>query len=125
MRIPKRLYFRARFVRAFQRSALAACCVSYWLRMHANGCGKGHVQPRHVYVAFSLVIWYYILVYILVFYVIYDAPGRENLACWQGDFFLVTVTFLAWSRDSIPIRDSGFEPGIIADLRPILRALAG
>jgi hypothetical protein len=50
----------------------------------------GHVQPRHVYVVFSLVIWYYILVYILVFYVIYDAPGRENPARWQGEIFLVT-----------------------------------
>jgi hypothetical protein len=47
----------------------------------------GHVQPRHVYVVFSLVIWYYILVYILVFYVIYDAPGRENPARWQGEIF--------------------------------------
>ena len=49
----------------------------------------------------------------------------KTLRAGREIFFLVTVTFLAWSRDSIPIRDSGFEPGIIADLRPILRALAG
>jgi hypothetical protein len=44
--------------------------------------------------------------------------GREII-------FLITVTFFAWSRGSIPIRDSGSEPGIIAGLRAILRALAG
>jgi hypothetical protein len=54
-----------------------------------------------------------------------DAKNSPALAV-AGIFFLVAVTFLAWSRGTYYPWDSGSEPGIIiADLRPILRALAG